>query len=283
MKVKRIAELELIIVPDEAEPGAAAVMVDGSIGSQPYRFLLDTGAATTTVVFDDHTAKLPVTGRKSSSGVFGQSADDLITVPHLTAGPISKRDFQIARLAQGAEARDNLLGMDCLKDAGWHFDFGRGKGGRIELLEGMQDDSWEELYMDAKSHPYVEVGLDGTTLDAVWDTGAGVTVVDESLVAQHPTCFHPSGTSSGTDSSGATVETEMWMVEGLTIGGKMFRQHKVATVDLSHVNVGLELPMSLILGFTTLILSPWSMDFPGRRWRLGRLNENHSLTPSSGR
>jgi predicted aspartyl protease len=270
--------LDLTVVPDEDEPGAAAVMVDGSIGPQPYRFLLDTGAATTTVVFDEVTANFPVTGKKDSSGVFGKSSDDLIKVPMLTVGPISNRDIQIARLPPGAKARGNLLGMDVLKDACWHFDFAAGVASRITVSESGQERRWEELEMDDKSHPHVRVRLERETFAAVWDTGAGVTVVDASLQEMHPECFRPAGSSSGTDSSGETMETDMWWLQGLTLGGRTFPPHKVASVDLTHVNAQIKRPMHLALGFTTLILSEWWMDFSGMRWCLGRLS-NPQVSP----
>lgn len=51
-------EFKLIIVPDEEDAEAAEVLVDGTIGGNYYRFLLDTGAARSSVRFDDYTAAL---------------------------------------------------------------------------------------------------------------------------------------------------------------------------------------------------------------------------------
>lgn len=258
--------VDLIIMPDD-DPGTSLMMVDGAIDGRPYRFLLDTGAATTCIAFDDYTAQFPVVGHKRSSGVFGSSEDDLITVPSLTIGPIEKRDFRMARLPAGAGGRGNLIGMDVLKDTCWFFEFDQSRALAMQDPEGISDPAWEDLWLDAKSHPYVQVAVGGSSFDAVWDTGAGVTVVDESVLAMHPARFHPAGKSSGKDSSGVTLETDMWMMEGLMLGGMLVPPHKVATVDLSHVNANLARPMGLILGFTTLILWSWWMDFPGSRWR----------------
>jgi hypothetical protein len=47
---------DLIIKPDEEDVEAAEVLVDGTIGGYEYRFLLDTGAARTSVTFDDYTS-----------------------------------------------------------------------------------------------------------------------------------------------------------------------------------------------------------------------------------
>jgi len=261
--------VDLIIVPDEDDPETALTMVDGTIAGRAYRFLLDTGAATTSVAFDDYTAQFPVTGHKRSSGVFGTSADELITVPRLTAGPIVKRDVQIARLPQDANARASLLGMDVLKDLAWRFDFGRRKAAPIDPAKVGEHSPASDLHLDAKAHPYLNVLLDGVLFDSVWDTGAGVTVIDSRIQAEHPDQFEKVGSSQGTDSSGTSVVTDMWIITDLELGGRRFPPHKVATVDLSHVNAGIEKPMHMILGFTTLVLADWLMDFPGKRWQLG--------------
>jgi hypothetical protein len=55
---------------------------------------------------------------------------------------------------------------------------------------------------------------------------------------------------------------------GPMIGGTVFARHKVAMVDLSQPNAGLEQPMDLILGYTTLRRANWLLDFPARRWTL---------------
>jgi hypothetical protein len=61
---------DLIIEPDEDERDAARILVDATIGGFPYRFLLDTGAARSSVVFDDYTSTFDGLEHHSSAGVF---------------------------------------------------------------------------------------------------------------------------------------------------------------------------------------------------------------------
>ena len=49
---------DLIIKPDEEDADAAEVLVDGTVGGNHYHFLLDTGAARSSVAFDDYTSTL---------------------------------------------------------------------------------------------------------------------------------------------------------------------------------------------------------------------------------
>jgi hypothetical protein len=50
--------------------------------------------------------------------------------------------------------------------------------------------------------------LGDVTASAVWDTGASLTIVDMNFVQKHPECFQQAGQSSGTDSTGATMEND---------------------------------------------------------------------------
>jgi hypothetical protein len=106
--------------------------------------------------------------------------------------------------------------------------------------------------------------------NVTWDTGASITVVDLNFVQRHPEFFQIAGRSLGTDSTGAAMETPMFMMSGATIGGKVFPPHKVAGVDLSHVNAAIERPMNMILGYNTICKANWIFDFPGKRWVISK-------------
>ncbi|HEX5441901.1 MAG TPA: retropepsin-like aspartic protease, partial [Ktedonobacterales bacterium] len=111
----------LIIQPDDEEPEAAEVLVDGSVGGRPYRFLLDTGAAQSALLSDEYTATFAAVERRASSGVFASGSDDVIIAPSVTLGPIVRRDFPLTRLSENTPHRRSLIGMDLLKDVCCHF------------------------------------------------------------------------------------------------------------------------------------------------------------------
>jgi hypothetical protein len=260
-------ELRFIVKPDDEDPEAAEVLVDGKIGPRSYRFLLDTGAARTRVELDDYTMRFPSSDLSSSSGVFATSNEDLIQVPSIELGAISRKDFTVARAAPGAVR--SLIGMDLLKDLCCHFLFDQDRmlfdrnGARAGL-------ELHELFLDSRHHPYVDVGLGSVTAKAVWDTGAGLTIVDSSLVLRHPGAFREEGGSTGTDSTGAAMSSRTFTMAETSIGGHAFPPHRVAELDLSHVNSNLEVPMDMILGYSTLRLANWLMDFRGRRWGISQ-------------
>lgn len=266
-----MSEFNLIIQPDEEDVDAAEVFVDVTIGTNTYRFLLDTGAARTSVVLDDYTGTFESLGTSHSPGVFAKSSDDLITLPSFRLGPISKQNLTVFRAMGDNPHLRNLVGMDVLKDFCFHFHFDENR-----VLVDPRDvaetvGSFQELTVDARFHPYVDVQLEAVKASAVWDTGASITVVDTNFVNKHPTLFEEVGKSQGIDSSGSTMETPMFNMAASIIGNHSFPPHKVAGVDLSQVNATLEIPMDLILGYSTLSKANWLFDFPGKRWAITKL------------
>ncbi|MBK8022198.1 MAG: aspartyl protease family protein [Chloroflexi bacterium] len=253
--------------PEEAE--AASVYVDGHLDGKPYRFLLDTGAARSSVVFDEYTATLRSAGKNSSSTVFSVSEDDLVTVGRLDIGPIVRQDLILTRQTEGP-GRQSLIGMDVLRDFCCHFLF---DDGQLLVDETCPPDflrPTHPLLVDAKYHPYIEVRLGTASASSVWDTGASLTVVNTDFIGRHPDYFAPVGTSKGMDATGQEVETPMFVMSSAHIGGYLFPPHRVAAVDLSGVNATLEMPMDAILGYSTFGRADWLFDFPGKRWMISR-------------
>jgi hypothetical protein len=262
-----MTDIPLHIQPDAEEPGVAEVYVDGWVGERAYRFLLDTGAGRSSLPYDAYSATFPPVDSHRSSGVFAGGANDVIEVPRLTVGPMTRAPFEITRGPAGSAHDRSLIGMDLLRDWCCHFLF---DAARLEVSAAALalDAPFHDLRVDAKHHPYVEVGLGAGTASAVWDTGASLTVVDQALIARYPDQFALDGTSTGTDSTGASVETPMYRMTAVEIGGRAFEPARVAAVELAHVNAGLEIPMDLIIGYNLYRQARWLFDFPRRRWAI---------------
>ena len=253
---------DLILKFDEEDADSAEICVAGTIGGRPYTFLLDTGAAVTSLVWDDYTGQLPRHGRHQSSGLLGEIEDDLITIRDLKVGALEKESHTAARLGQNHPHARNLIGMDLLQATCCHFLFSEN---RVAFAPAPTD-GLNDLFLDDKMHPYVPVTCAGTTVPTVWDTGASLTCVDMGFIASHPDAFEVIGQSGGTDASGNTIDTPLYFMRGFSCGGHAFTVHKVVGIDLSFVNSKIEHPMTMILGYSTLYQANWVFDFPRRKW-----------------
>jgi hypothetical protein len=174
-------------------------------------------------------------------------------------------------MATSDPAVRNLLGMDLLKTFQCHFLFDEA---RVLLGTGEEAPTGAQLLpltLGSKSHPYLDVQWETATASAVWDSGAGITVVDAALIARYPALFSSAGQSTGTDATGARQETPMYRMVGPTIGGVRFPALRVAAVDLAPVNARIDIPMDLVLGYNALRHAHWWFDFPGRHWAITKV------------
>jgi hypothetical protein len=259
-------QVPLVIVPEPDDPGCATVMVEGTVAGRPYRFVLDSGAARTQLEADEYTAALSaVAGDSSLSAFGGRSADPVVTITELAAGPLRAATLAVTRVERGGPGVRNLLGMDVLRRYCCHF---RLDAGVLELEAPLGCQADQDLLMGSRGHVYVDVQWPGVTGQACWDTGSGATIVSRDFWQEHPELFEEVGTSAGTDGSGAQAETPVLMMAAPVIGERAFTAHQAVVVDLSPVNRTLDYPMDLILGYPTLRQADWLLDFPAKRWAL---------------
>lgn len=260
-----MSDIKLLIKFDDETRETAEVHVEGNVNGVKCKFLLDTGCAKTTLMSDDFSAQFKTIGSQNSSGVFGRSEYELIEIDSLTVGPIQERKLTISRAMKDGIDR-NLLGMDVLKNYRLFFRFDEGK---IETKSReMSAIKLQHLFLDKGGIPYVDVGCGDSIGKGVWDTGAGVTLVDINFIHRNPGMFEKVGTSTGTDSTGTSSETPTFSVKAVTIGGMQFGPHMVVGLDLSHVNSKIDHPFDFLLGYSTLKQANWLFDFPSKKWGL---------------
>lgn len=267
--VESVTSVPLVVVPDPDDPGCADVLLDVAVDGRPYRMVLDTGAAHTHLVADEHTAGLPVTSSRDAAGALAGGQEDLVTVHDVRIGPIAVAALDVVRVPGKQPGARHLLGMDVLRD--WCVEV-RLSERRLEIDPATVNEPEETLPLeiDDRGHSYVTLRWqDGAQGRACWDTGAGITVVHQGFVEAHPDLFDAAGTADGIDSTGAVVETPILTMRGPEIGGARFADHRVAVVDLSAANATLDISMDLIVGYPTIVQANWWLDFARGRWGFG--------------
>ncbi len=263
-------QIPLVIEAEPDDPDCATVMVDGTVAGRPYRFILDTGAARTQLEADEYTGALEAMPGEGSSGVFASRSDPVVTVTDVAIGSLRVATLDVVRVSPAPPRLRNLLGMDVLRHSRWLL---RLEAALLDLKPPTGGQAGRDLRMDSRGHVYVDLCWPGVTAQACWDTGAGITIVNRDFWLAHPRLFDEIGMSTGTDTTGATLETPVVLMAEAVIGGRSFGKHKAAVVDLSHANSTIELPMDVILGYPALRQADWLFDFPARRWMV--------LNPSS--
>lgn len=264
-----MAQIPLTISPDPDDPIATQAWVDVHVGGIAARLLLDTGARHTSLpaVLLDSTAVLP---GPPTRGVFGVDADSpTTTVPELVVGDLVVHDLEVG--VQSDAEPHPLLGTDVFAGHQCSFRFST-----ASLLVDEPDHAadWNDL-PTSTGHVMIDVSWlslpSPITVRAVWDTGAGITIVDRDWAEQHPEIVRMlEGVSEGTDATGTIQQTQNGILAASRIGGLDFAEQDCGLVDLGPVNARLAEPLIMIIGLPLIAAADWVIDFAGRRWALSR-------------
>jgi hypothetical protein len=262
------SRIPLVVLPDPEDKSCLQAWADVVADAIPLRLLLDTGTPRSAVPhippFTTRPRRLEPAGR----GAFGAASEDemLVNVGALQAGDLVAPKLMVQLQPEGWP-HPGLLGMDILGShrCDFHFDVPR-----IDLdSEQRPPAPWHSLTTAAHSTPAVRAEWGSTSLDAVWDTGAGATLVDQSWASRHPdiVSVHP-GTGRGTDVTGAEAHHRWGTLAPCQIGNAAFAEQKCAVVDLSSLNATLARPVEVVIGLPLIAQAAWCMDYPRRRWTL---------------
>ncbi len=256
----------LLVLPDPVDAFALQSWVDVIADGVPLRMLVDTGGARTEVPRIGALAELVQEGMSEGRGASGSpSQDALARLPTLQIGDLTVTDLLVG-LPQPDWPHPPVLGMDVLGSHACHFRFDDQEfdlGGPPDL------ESWMPLATEPHTAPVVDVHWESTSVSALWDTGAGITIVDRGWAESHPDAVTIlTETRDGADSTGAPVAgVEGWLA-GCTAGSLSFPAQLCVVVDLAALNAHLPSPIHVILGLPQISQASWFMDFPRRRWAI---------------
>lgn len=257
----------VIVRADPDEPGAAQVLVVVTVCGQPYEFLLDTGAAGSRIVADPLTTRSTIDRMvpAGSSGLLGAGTSRRrALLAEVVLGPIRRTGLEVDLAEPGHPGPASILGMDVLRDHRLDIDLAAGRLGidNTALIHPLP------LTVSSHGHPYLDLAWDAVAGRAIWDTGAGLSVVDRSFAGSHPDVFVPAGHSVGTDSEGNSAATPLVTMAGCVIGGRAFGPTPAAVVDLAAIRPADEPAFDLLLGYPVIAQAAWQIDVPNRRWAL---------------
>jgi predicted aspartyl protease len=250
---------------DELEPESVVLVVEGSANGEHVRFVIDTGAGTSSLPSVGSIGELSAVGTSAGLGANGTgSGDDIVLIDELKVGELTTRTVRANR---SDPSRRPLLGMDILGEHRCFFQFSID---RLELdgLTGARQDDLE-LVRQENGSPTVTVDFGLSTVEALWDSGASLTVIDAEFASAHPQLVVLRGARlSGFDSVGDAVSGTACIVSECRIGGHRFPRSAGVILDLGPLNAVLPSPLNFIIGMPLARRADWLFDFPNNRWHV---------------
>ncbi|HVC09260.1 MAG TPA: retropepsin-like aspartic protease [Elusimicrobiota bacterium] len=274
------APARIVVIPLHLrtyEDGDGDIHVDCALDGRPYSCLLDTGGGDRIIVpdnsfFDRYSA----VGR----GVFGSASGaatpaDIIRVSRLSVGGNSFGAADVTRQSSLScrTMSSPLLGGQALpyKSADYYFD---GPDSALILNGPAPAASFLPLSMrDAHRHLVMPVEIGADASEALFDTGASMTIVGKNYVAAHPGNFSYLGNTTTTDAACHRLRAGLYRAHSIVLGGLVFHNFLVMTLDLSATrkiisNGGVD----MILGYNIISRANWYFDLAHRRWTVRKIS-----------
>ncbi|MFC8598007.1 hypothetical protein [Isoptericola sp. NPDC057191] len=249
--------IPLDVVHDPEDPRQALPFLQLAVDGHPYRALLDSGAALTSIAAPPGTVTRP--GGRTGRSAFGAPIRHRLWRAAIDVGGARLGDFDVA---DQPHADRFLLGQDVLSQFRCHYRLVEGE----LVLDGPEPEHALPIRLDPGRHVSLTASwTSGETADVVFDTGASVTVVDAGFATRHPGLFAARGTDAGSDASGETRQAELVEIAGPTILGHRFAPSLAVIVDLTGANADLPWPMDVILGWPLVSQVDWVIDHPRAR------------------
>jgi hypothetical protein len=243
-------------VPDPDIPGCGNVFVSMAADDCIMRAVFDTGSPTS-VLIDVPPSARPV-GRRETSGMFGAEAVTAWEVGKLRVGSLSAGPLTVHRIAAGV-GRHPVVGLDVLGTRPWQLEISSGT-----LLTDAPSPRGSTFECAANGHILTQMKWPGAAATALWDTGAGITLINRRFADAHPNLFEDVGSTLGTDVMGAQGDLALAHVSGYRIDETDFAGHIVAIADLPEIPDHID----AAIGFPTIQQARWTVDVRARRWRI---------------
>jgi hypothetical protein len=247
---------------DPNDDRALQCWVDADAAGTKHRLLLDTGSRRSSVPREGSFATAELHGTRTGRGASGDSVtDQLIRIRSLSIGDLDSVDV-LVDLQPENWPHPPLLGTHMFEPYACAFRFSDG------CIDVGVDDHGDGAPWGDSWTPAVELCWDETLVRAVWDTGAGITIVDRTWAQEHPEAVTVSDIQDhGTDSTGRAVAGQRGTLTSFTIHGTRFAgDQPCGIVDLSPFNAHmLRGPINMLLGLPQICQVDWLLDFPQRK------------------
>jgi hypothetical protein len=243
-------------VPDPEVPGCGNIFVSVEIDDHIVRAVFDTGAPRTLLI-DLPSSARPV-GARETTGAFGTEVVTEWEVGDIRIGSLRAGPLRVDGI-KGGPGRHPVVGLDVLGTGSWQLDL----ASRTLVTEAPSPHG-SEFRCATNGHMLAEMKWPTATAAALWDTGAGITMIDRRFADAHPKLFEQAGNTKGTDVMGSHGDLALARVSAYEIDGIPFAGHLVAIADLPAIPDHID----AVIGFPTISQARWTVDVPARRWSI---------------
>jgi len=254
--------VKLDFVPDADEPEAGQIFVNLSFDGHTEKCFWDTGATSTKLVSNDFFAKYPVTREGELFGLAGKGVSAArIQIRNISWGGQDLGQHEVMRLPEKLCIAPTA-GIDLFKDKRFSLD-----SKTLEVSFEKQD-STLPLELGTFGHILVSSTFSGIRLRLIWDTGAGLTTIDQKVIDEHPTAFRfIKRLNVGDTVHAEAMQLKLYEVRNFAIGPVKLQKVKVLGADFNSIKSKLrDQSIQGALGYNVITQFSWYFDLPEQKY-----------------
>lgn len=249
----------------EGDLGSAYLTVNAFVENEKFNFQLDTGANKTYFAYSPDLIRYPVIGQAHTTSAAGITlVEEKMRLPSFRIGDFKKNNFEVIRYKEGVSLK-NRLGTDALPNK-LYFDF---KNKKIKFdCSSAKSILKNKLIVYNDSQIGMEVKFGKETVEAVWDTGAELSVIDQDFVSKNSKLFqHLQTITNGLDATGNTVKLDLYNFDGLEVEGKILHG-TIMSMDFKLLREKIGKNVKMILGTNLIRNNNWCFDRTNKTWSI---------------
>lgn len=227
----------------------------------PIKF--DTGADSTQLLKAPWNSNYPMLRQEQRGGASGvRYTCDVILFSSVSVEGFQRDPFEADRcdLAKGQQ----LFSLNFFGDSILYFDF---KNNSLEINGGKAQGKLP-LRTYGKGHIAIELKMQDQPYFAVFDTGAGLSSVDQLFVDRNPTAFEYIQDIDGNDGGGHKVTMKLYKIKALDIDGIRVMNEYILAFDFGTLRNYFGENTPLIVGFNIITKYNWTLDLKNRLWKV---------------
>jgi hypothetical protein len=250
--------------------GVGQIFVSCGFDGDGENCLLDTGSNVCLVKSGGYFDKYPAQGQRCSEGASGAKVcSDVIDIGDLKVGGIDfGAEEALRRTPQSCGGEGGPQLPSYLVGSVWHtllghqavFDFG---AKTLSVDPGRSAPGAQQPMKLVLDNNYLEVPVafgSAAPVQMLYDTGAGLTVMDQSYVDSNAGAFSFLADTQIQDSSCQKIPVKIYSVNSLSVAGNSLSGTYAVAMDLSFIKKALGQDLQGIIGFNAITSFNWWVD-----------------------
>jgi predicted aspartyl protease len=248
----------------EGELGSGQFFLISNFDGQNLEQFIDTGSTFTSLPWSLF-SNYPKTGSTNSKGLANnQNQHDKISIQKVSIAGHILNSFEAIRLKDQSKMIPTL-GIDAFQSSNFIFD------PKHKELSFLKTNTFGEspafsLEIGKRGHILLKTCIENYSYNAIWDTGAGLTTIDENMIKKSPDNFEYLQTTEGDDCNESSLSLKLYRAKIITIGNLSFKNLDVLVHDFQPVSEALGEQVDLALGFNAIIQKKWLFNLVEKTW-----------------